>query len=346
MADTIYKVLLIGTGFGRRVQLPVFREHPRFEVTAVASGHAESARDTAREFGIPHHGADWRKLLESAPVDVVSVTSPVIFHREQAVGALRAGKDLLLEKPVARDAAEAEAILGARAESGRRAAVNHEFRYRPDVLTLKRMLADGRLGELRGLEFRDLFPGWADPDRPTHGWLSLAEMGGGMLGAVGSHNVDMMRFLTGREVQAASGSIWTVVTRRADAGGVSREVTADDASGAVLDLGDGVGARMDIRASVWWNEHSIRVFGSRATATLDGSWSIHLRRPDGSEETVEADEDLRWTSDEKDIRKPLFHRLLDRFARRLDGEVVEDLATLEEGVAVMRVLDAIRAGGR
>jgi len=103
---------------------------------------------------------------------------------------------------------------------------------------------------------------------------------------------------------------------------------------------------MDIRASVWWNEHSIRVFGSRATATLDGSWRIQLRRPDGAEETVEPDEDLRWVSEEKDIRIPLFHRLLDRFARRLDGETVDDLASLEDGVAVMRVLDSVRRGSR
>ncbi len=346
MAGKTYKVMVVGTGFGRRVQMPVFRDHPRFEVAAVASGHAESAREAAREFGISHHGDDWRKLLESTPVDAVSVTSPVVFHREQAVGALRAGKHLLLEKPVARDAAEAEAILGAGMESGREAAVNHEFRYRPDVLTLKRMIADGRLGELRGIEFRDVFSAWADPARATHGWLSLAEMGGGMLGAIGSHNVDMMRFLTGRKVTAVCGSTWTAVKRRAAAGGAVREVTADDASIAVLDLGDGVIARMDIRASVWWNEHSIRAFGSRATATLDGSWRIHFRRPDGAEETVDADPDLGWTSEDQDIRRPLFRRLLDRFARRLDGEAVDDLATLEEGTEVMRVLDAVRRGGR
>ncbi len=346
MAAQVYRVLVIGTGFGRRVQLPVFRDHPRFEVTAVASGHAETARAAADEFGVARYGTDWVELLAGAPVDLVSVASPVVYHRDQAVASLAAGKHLLLEKPVALDAAQAGEIREAERNGTSRAAVNHEFRYRPDVLTLKRMIEDGRLGELRGLEFRNVFPAWADPERPTFGWLSRAEMGGGMVGAVGSHNVDMMRFLTGRAVTGVRGAAWTVVPRRADADGRLQPATADDASTALVELTGGLRVRMDILASVWGDEHLVRAYGSSATVTLDGSWSLVWRGPDGSERRLDPDPDLAWTPEEADRRLPLFRRLLDRLARRLDGEEVEDLATLGEGLDVMRVLDAIRGGGR
>ena len=82
MSKQDYRVLVIGTGFGRRVQLPVFARHPRFTVTAIASARPERAREAAEEFEIPHHGDDWRALLTEAPVDVVSTSGSLAFGKK------------------------------------------------------------------------------------------------------------------------------------------------------------------------------------------------------------------------------------------------------------------------
>lgn len=340
----VYRVLMIGSGFGRRVQIPVMQAHPRFTVTAVASAHADRAAAAAEEFGVPAHGDDWRALIGSEPVDVVSVVTPVVNHAEQALAAVEAGKHLLLEKPAALDRAEAGRIALAADRAGVHAAINHEFRYRPDVLTLRRMLVDGRLGELRGVETRDFFRFWSDPGKPSWIWLCDRSQGGGLLGAIGSHSVDMVRFITGRDVVAAQGQVWTVHPERPDPEGRARPVTADDSAAYVLELEGGVRVNGSIAAAYPYEEQVIRVFAEKGTVTLDGSWSLRWQDASGEERVVPPDEDLEWSSDEPDIRRPLMHRLLDRFARRMDGETVDDLATLEEGVQVMAALDAVRAG--
>ncbi len=341
----IYRVLQIGAGFGRRVQLPVFAAHPRFTVTAVASGRAGTAAAAASEFGIPHHGGDWRELLSRTrdQVDVVCVSTPVALHRDPALAAFAAQKHLLLEKPAAMNAEEAAEIARAGASAGCAAAVDHEFRYRPEILTLRRLIADGRLGALRGLEIRDFASFWADPAAPTFGWLSRSEDGGGLLGALGSHNVDSLWFLSGRAPILARGRIWTEVPARADREGNLRPVTADDNAAFTVELEGGVVGRIDISGTSGRNEHWVRAHGSRGAAHVEGG-RIRIASADGAEETVGPDPDLDWTSPETDIRRPLFSRLLDRFALRLDGEEVADLATLDQAIRVMEVLDAVRKG--
>ncbi len=344
MNPSVYKVLVLGTGFGRRVQLPVFAEHPRFTVVGVASGRAERAKETAREFGIARYDGDWRRLLEDVPADVVSVVTPVDLHLEPALATLASGRHLLIEKPLAMDAAQAQRILEAARDARGCAAVNHEFRYRPDVQTLHRGLRKGTWGDVRGVETRSFFRGWADPESRTWGWLSERSRGGGFLGAIGSHNVDYVRFLTGREVLHSEGDAWTLVPTRRDSSGEPRPVTADDSVSMRLTLDGGIRARIDISGATWWDEQTIRVFCDRATVTLGDGGALRVTTPEETREIAPDPEDA-WNGPYPDERRPLFHRLLDRFARRCDGEQVDDLATLEEGVGVMRILDSVRGAG-
>lgn len=337
----VYRVLVLGTGFGRRVQLPVFAAHPRFEVVGVASGRAERAQETAAEFGIAHHSADWQALMRDVPHDMVSVVTPVDLHLASARATLEAGKHLLLEKPVGMHAGEAEELLAASRNSVGASAVNHEFRYRPEVLTAHRMIRDGRLGTVRSLEIRNVSSFWADPQKASFGWLSRADRGGGLLGALGSHNVDTAHFLTGLRTVQARGAIWTAVPQRNDAQGVAQSVTADDSASFVLTLEHGVHAEVSITGAAWWEESLIRVHGTQGTLSIEAS-GMRFRPAGGEVASIQPDPDLDWELSEPDVRRPLFARLLDRFARRCDGEVVDDLSTLEEGVAIMRVLDTVR----
>lgn len=345
MSDSrVYRVLVLGTGFATRVQIPVFRDHPRFEVAGVCSRTPERAEEVAAGFEIPRHGSDWREMTAGDGFDLVSVVTEVADHVEPAVAALEAGKHLLLEKPMAATLEEGRRIAAAAAASGVHAAINHEFRYQPDVLTLKGIIESGELGGIRGLEMRSFMDFWADPDAPTFGWLSRAERGGGILGAMGSHTVDQVRFLTGREVAGTRGSVYTVLSERNDEKGRRRAVTADDTAAFTMALEGGIPVTVALHASVWWKETVIRVFCERGTATINGSGTVSVRTPGGEVEARAPDPGLALPGVDPDIRKPLFALLLDRLARRCDGETVADLATVEDGLAVMRVLEAVRAG--
>ena len=222
------RVGVIGTGFGSLVQIPAFRAHPRVEVVAVASGTPGKAGQTARAMGIPRAFDDWTELV-AADLDLVSITTPPVLHHAMATAALDAGRHVLCEKPMAMSAAEAEEML-ARGERARRLhVVDHELRFNPNRRKVKRLIEQGFIGAPRHVLLTVVNVSRLDPAKPW-GWWFDAARGGGLLGAVGSHQVDLLRYWLG-DVAAVTGTAVPVVPERPLPDGSGRRaVTADEFS--------------------------------------------------------------------------------------------------------------------
>jgi predicted dehydrogenase len=196
---------IIGTGFAKRVQLPGLRLVPDAEVTAISSGQRANADAVAREFGIPHVFDDGVELARSGRADLIIVSSTPVSHARYAVAAVEAGRHLLCEKPLALDAAEAWQIVAAAERRPRQVAwVDHELRYEPNRRRIRELVREGAIGEVRHIEIvlKPYIRGDGRPQAPNAPWTWWfdAAQGGGILGAVGSHLIDLCRFWTGREV--------------------------------------------------------------------------------------------------------------------------------------------------
>ena len=219
-----YRVGVIGTSWASRVPLPTFASYEGIELAAICSGRMERAEEAAERFGARIAVDDYRALVESADVDIVYIGAPVRLHREMALAASAAGKHVLCEKPLALDATEAREML----EAAREAAVAHvtSFFVRPfeSHQYVKQLVASGAIGEPRQLSVTH-FPGW---ERGAWSWLDSAEQGGGHLGAVGSHYIDLARDWLG-EFASVSAQLRTWIGEAEDRGGVRRPVDADDA---------------------------------------------------------------------------------------------------------------------
>src|SRR5690606_31611360 len=137
----------IGTGFTRTVQMPAFAACAEARLVSVASGRAENAKAAADEFGIEHHTGDWRETVSHPDVDLVCITTPPILHKKMVLFAAAKGKHILGEKPMAMNAAEAEAMLDAVKNSGRLALIDHELRFVPGRRAAKQMVANGEIGK-------------------------------------------------------------------------------------------------------------------------------------------------------------------------------------------------------
>lgn len=236
---------IIGTGWGGRVQAPAFKL-VGLEVVALAARDPEKAERQARELGIPFATGDWRELLERDDVELVSITTPPHTHREIAIAALAAGKHVLCEKPMALDAAETEAMVAAAAERPElHALVDHELRFLPAVQAARARVESGELGALRYIEARVSGSGRADPTKPWS-WWSDAEQGGGVLGAAGSHQIDLIQFVFG-PATAVSGVLRTYVGERPSDTG-ARAVTSDDFASVRLRLADDTLADISLSA--------------------------------------------------------------------------------------------------
>lgn len=266
------KISIIGTGWGARVQVPAFRA-AGLEVVALAGSDAAKTARIAGELGVPNAYGNWRAALDAA--DLVSIVTPPNLHLEMATAALAAGRHVLAEKPTALNLDEARAMLAAARQSpSQLALIDHELRFLPSFILARQLIADGAIGAVRHVMGLILGGGRSDPARAWN-WWSDAAQGGGLLGAVGSHHIDMLRYLLSGEVTAISALLSTYIAERPDSSGAPRPVTADDGYSLRLDYqtphGDGgeVTASLESNLALRLDEpDSLTIYGTEGTLRL------------------------------------------------------------------------------
>jgi predicted dehydrogenase len=247
-------IALIGTGFmgGQHarsyldVPLIFGAEAPRPAIRVVADVRAEDAEAAARRWGAGRWSTDWREAVAAPDVEVVDICTPPALHVPIATAAAEAGKAVYCEKPVGRGLAETTAIWEAVRRAGVPSFVGFNYRWAPAVQHARRLIAEGRLGEIRLARFSFRTDNQADPSRPLI-WRQSAEQAGyGALGDVGSHAFDMARHLVG-EIVEVCGRVDRSIAARPDPErpGVLREVDTDDSFAALVTFANGASGTVD-----------------------------------------------------------------------------------------------------
>ena len=267
------KVGIIGASFARDAYLPALTYIDDARVVALASGRIDSARAAAAAYDIPHVTDDWRDMLASNELDLVCIATPTVMHAPMTLAALERGAHVLCEKPTAMDAGEARRMLDAAEAAGRLHMIDHELRFNPTRMRIAELIHGGELGDIRHVNISNIGASWADPSsRPRGDWWSDAAMGGGRLGANGSHQVDMLRWWLG-EPAAVIGQALTVVPDRVDrATGDAWTATADDLAHLTMQMRSGALAQVFMSGVAVTNVgNETQIFGSRGTLTLSNS---------------------------------------------------------------------------
>ncbi len=206
------RALVVGTGFGCRIQVPAFRGAGYDVVGLVGSDPARTAERAAAN-GIAEHFTDLGEAIEATRPDVVAISTTPHTHGPLTLQAIEAGCHVLCEKPFARDASEARAMLDAAEKAGKVHMLGNEFRYTEQRSTTTRLISDGALGEPRFASFvqvGDFIRAWQD-DFPDW-WFDPAQ-GGGWLGASSSHWIDQIRVWLG-EFDSLSATLNAVTLSR------------------------------------------------------------------------------------------------------------------------------------
>ncbi|MGB7923198.1 MAG: Gfo/Idh/MocA family oxidoreductase [Pyrinomonadaceae bacterium] len=342
---------IIGAGFARTTQIPAFGACEGARVVSIASGHRENAERVAREFGIPHVAGDWREVLARDDVDLVSIVTPPATHMEMALAALAAGKAVLCEKPMAMDAHEAAAMTREAEAKGVLALIDHELRFLPGRRKMREMLLKGEIGHVRHAKYLFRSDSRAEVERAWN-WWSDVKMGGGALGAIGSHAVDSFRWLLGAEVSHVHCQLATHVTERPEKlMGEMRPVTTDDEANLLLGFADSDmtrGATASISLSVAEQGrgcHRLEVFGSTGALMAEEEDKVWRSRTGAGEwERVEVES----VEVAPGMRDSGWSRGFTVFARKIveafrQGHAsVEGAATFEDGYRAQLVLDAAR----
>ena len=142
------KTAVIGAGFMGRVHTEGIRRLGNVEVVAVAAITADEAATFGKVMGIDKTTGDYREILADPSIQAVHVCTPNALHYKISMDAMRAGKHVLCEKPLALSAAEAKEMAALAREKGLANCVNHNLRYYPLLQHARRMIEKGELGEI------------------------------------------------------------------------------------------------------------------------------------------------------------------------------------------------------
>ena len=257
---------------------PMLRWLPVTPVVAVISGRNEPAvAAAAAAYGVAEHTTDWRALVGREDIHVVDICTPPGTHAEIAAAAAAAGKAVFCEKPLAVSYRDAAAALAAVTAAGVRNAVSFNYRRLPAVSLMRRMIADGAVGEVRLWRATWLSDEFTDPATPFD-WRFDRAMGGTTIADLGSHLVDLAHWQVGG-IRAVCAQAETFIRSRPDAAGGTRDVTVDDAASALLRFDCGAIGTMEVaRAAVRRPcDFTIEVNGSRGTLVFDYARLNELR---------------------------------------------------------------------
>lgn len=346
---------IVGAGFARTTQIPGFKDCVGARVVAIASAHRERAESVADEFRIRNVTNDWRELVARDDVDLVSIVTPPATHMEITLAALEHGKSVLCEKPMAMNAEEALRMTERARTAGVLALIDHELRFLNSRRMMRNMLHSGAIGKVRHCNYVFRADYRAVLDRPWDWWSDEA-MGGGTLGAIGSHAIDSFRWMVGAEVAQVFGMLSTHISERPDkASGTLRQVTTDDEAKLLFRFADSpltqnaTGAAALSVVESGSNENRLEVYGSTGALMVEETGELwHSPAGSASWRPVPVDQDpmasgMRpgsWSRGFTAFSAAIIEALLEH------KTTVEGAATFADGYRVQLVLDAARASNK
>jgi predicted dehydrogenase len=202
---------------------------PHLKLAAICTTNERSAQSAAHDSNFEAWTTSIEELLSRGDVDVVDVCVPNFSHHEIILAALRAGKHVIVDKPLARTALEAEEIAKVATAGKARLGMVFNYRFVPALILAHKLIAAGALGAIYHFHLDYLHTGYQNPNRPMSWRLRHAQSGGGALVDLGSHIIDMARYLLGEFAEVHATTQTYILERPTSAKSSERErVDVDD----------------------------------------------------------------------------------------------------------------------
>ncbi|ALS28725.1 dehydrogenase [Paenibacillus sp. 32O-W] len=271
-------VAMIGGGFMGKAHSIAYAGMPMFFWPAPAIPQRKMvvdvndalARTAAARYGFESYSTDWRRAVEDPSIDIVDIVTPNDSHAEIAIAAARAGKHIICEKPLARTAKEAKTMLDAVREARVKHMVAFNYRRTPAIALAKKYIEEGAIGKI--LNFRGTYlQDWsADPNSPLSWRFRKDIAGSGALGDIGTHVLDIARYLAGeitevmgitntwiKERPVQSGNFDKLGTVKATGNVRKKTVDVDDEVSALIRFESGAVGSIEATRNAWGRNNFI-----------------------------------------------------------------------------------------
>ena len=291
---------IIGCGFMGKTHsfgaktIPLYYDNLPFLpcLVGVCDSNLEAARVMKENNGFELATSSLDELLSRKDIDIVTISTPNIFHKDNILAALAAGKHVYVDKPLAASYTEAIEVTTAWKKSGAIAQVAHQFRFYPAVIRAKQLINEGRIGNIMSFHGAYLHSGSIAKDKPI-GWKQDKAMGGGgVLFDLGSHILDLLRSLLG-DFSEIFASTRILYSERPNAKGEMVKISADDSAWILCKLPGGAqgmveaskiytGTNDDFRFEIYGDKGAMR-FDSNFPNWLDFFDNEKPEKPMGGE---------------------------------------------------------------
>jgi predicted dehydrogenase len=263
---SVIRLGIVGSNYGRTVQLPAFRADARCQVVALAGSDAGRTAELAHAANVPKAYGGWRALVEDADVDAVAIATPPNLQTEIAIRALELGKPVFAEKPLAADLSAARAMLQAAEKSGQPTVVDFQFTQILSWLRAKEMLDTGAIGRLRHITVHWHVENYSIQKR-LRNWKTAGDSGGGVLGNFISHCFYYLEWFVG-----------PLAGLSARISGLPDDAKLETTVAMALQFKSGAPASLSMScASYAGLGHRIEFFGEDATLVLHNPSTDYLR---------------------------------------------------------------------
>lgn len=277
-----------------------FGDDVKVNMKALCGLGRDAVKAAAEQFGWESYGTDWRKLVARPDIDIIDVCAPGNKHPEMVIGAAKAGKHIICEKPLANSVREAKEMVRAVKRAGVKNLVGYNYRRVPAIAFAKELIDKGKIGRVyhwRAVYAQDWL---TDPRAPLVWRCRKSVAGSGSLGDIGSHIIDLAHYLVG-SIREVAATMETFVKERplleATAGGLSArarrgarkgKVTVDDAVVMLARFADGgIGTFEATRfATGRKNHNTFEINGSKGSIAFDLEDMNRLSFYDATEPTA------------------------------------------------------------
>jgi predicted dehydrogenase len=261
------RIGVIGTSWwSDMMHLPTIQSHSKAELAAICGRNQRRAKDIASKFGVSNTFSDYRRMIQDNKLDAIVISTPDDLHYEMTMFALDAGLHVLCEKPLALNAQQAWKMYQKAEKTGFKHMAYFTFRWMPFYQYLRDLIHQGFLGQIYHCEYR--FP-MGHGRSEEYRWRFDKKRANGILGDLGSHMVDMARYLVG-DITSVSANLGFFVDRL----GANGEVIdpANDSALMLIQFANGAHGTIQTSAVMHTanlSDQKIRLYGEAGSLELD-----------------------------------------------------------------------------
>ena len=337
------KIGVVGTGFGGFVHVPAFKMCENAKLVAICGRNKEKVDHLASKYDIQYKFTDYKSILEVDEIDLIALAMPPFLQYECVDLAIDAGKHVLCEKPFTLNSKQAEMLTNKTKESDLIGAVGYQMRFQPGRQAIKNIIIGGDLGEIIHVNMS-----YDYSSRLKHNlawdWWSDKRLGGGVLNAMASHQIDLLCWWFSEPVSVDGQSFKYNDLLYDPSSKSNKQVSAEEFVLANLTFKDSIKVSISISSvAIGWKTSALQIYGNKGALFLDGEEKLTMfRKTTACHDLTQKEEFLSvpWISGS--IWRAAFYRQITNLVNSIQKKTDYHGALFEDGLNTQKILDAVR----